>query len=277
MHLFAKAIQYSELSKSRKLSLLMQYILQNPPQTQAEHQIKTGLVAHLERGESGFCSIAQYCFTSCGKESFQNFINSQREYMHRFPAIAFQIMSNEYFFYLFALCELRERKIETISRVWKYNWYELRTLSSRDFMQQIDVIFSEWMSNLPELYSQCYKKLFRDDKYRFTGRYLFRNKDTRYSETMSRVTSVVHHYSASQLEICYDQNICEEFSDENRAKGLKSIHKGLIFDAFLDRKLMFCDAIACLLYQGICQGLGYQPVPLHMGAHIHGRGLSLFI
>lgn len=61
--------------------------------------------------------------------------------------------------------------------------------------------------------------------------------------------------------------------EDDEEKGLVLFSTGRTLQDFLDRRMLFTDSIHCLLYQGVCEELGYEC----KGLCWSGMNYSLFV
>lgn len=118
---------------------------------------------------------------------------------------------------------------------------------------------------------------FNESKYKFKGKYIYKceGKESEYRQ-YAYVESTVHYCPSSGFEIIHDPGITEDFDDPTREKGVERISSGLILDDFLSGKSLFYDSICCLLYEGLCQELGFKPERLSLQKSSSVKGLLLF-
>ena len=111
------------------------------------------------------------------------------------------------------------------------------------------------------IYEETYNKIFSSDRFRFTGKYLYRNTGL---EDSSRVylSSIVHYYESKELVIINDESIETGF-EKYEDIGIMKIIEGLLFDRFIDSKMPYYSGLTCLLYEGICKALDFEPEDLH--------------
>jgi len=132
---------------------------------------------------------------------------------------------------------------------------------------------NEWLSELSTIYDETYNKLFHSDRFRFKGKYIYKN--TSFIESSrAYLSSIIHHYDSQKLEIINDDSIETEIK-RYKDCGIISISSGLLFDRFLDSKTPYYAGVACLLYEGICKALDFEPDDLHISWY-KIFGLNLF-
>lgn len=115
------------------------------------------------------------------------------------------------------------------------------------------VFFKKYYGELLPLYFDVYNKVFDSDKY-------FYSRDVHYSVIGEAMLYRVNKAKRGVLELSYDESIDRDYlelkeSGSNMiAKGFASIGK---WNVGLRGKTIYYDGIRCLLYQGLCESLGY--------------------
>ena len=243
----------------------------------SEKQIKEILLRNYLRGERNFSRLASHISLSGGRESFQRFCTANPALPSVFNPRMFEIMDRDYIQVYCVFQELKTRSITDFNPVWTYSNFPLRMLPIEEFDKEVNVIIDRWFEKLPQLYRQTYDRLFDTNKYRFTGKYVYRCKgEARETGQLAYVSSTVHIISDSKFQITRDDSIGTEFNDEIKNKGIERIISGLLFDDFLAGKTLYYDAICCLLYEGVCRELGFKPEHLSIQKSSFLSGLLLF-
>ncbi|MCQ4021761.1 MULTISPECIES: hypothetical protein [unclassified Ruminococcus] len=172
--------------------------------------------------------------------------------------------------------EIKKRNIKEIAPVWKYEWYTLRQMEKDQFLSCINKITSEWLTNLPDLYSETYEKLIETSKYRFNNKIVYKHSCPDFVFGMNRFSTLIHKYDNKPFSIQYDEKIRNEFTVELKQDGLSHIIDGYTLDSFIDHKLLYFESLNCLIYKGICEKLEFEPKDLNIGSKSLSSGLSLF-
>ena len=241
---------------------------QNAPQ---EIELKKHIINGCMRNRHNFYDMADMCFCYGCKDLFESFCESHTGNSGISKSI-FPIIKIEDIQLFVILCELQKREIEFYYQVWNYDFYELQKMNDTDFISKINEICKAWFERLPELYEQTYNLIFDRNKYRFKGRFEYKNERLKEGLLGSWLTSIVRHYQSETLSIIHNEDICSTFNDNDKGNGLISISNGLLFERFIQRKKLFYEAITCLLYNGVCDGLGIKKESLS----INHDNLSLF-
>lgn len=170
------------------------------------------------------------------------------------------------------IAQLQQRNVQFYLPVWDYDYFTLACGDHDAFAAKMDEVCSKWFEELPAIYNQAYDSLFEKNKYRFTGRYVYKNE---YSEEVIGgcwLSSVVLHYKSDGFQIEHDPNCNGNIEQFSEKEGLQLISEGLLVERFLQRKTPLYDAIHCLMYQGICKALDFKCNGLTIG----GSSLELF-
>lgn len=243
----------------------------------SEKQIKETIIRNYMHGVRNSWSLASYISMSGGKQFFQRFCSANPDLPPLFNVKMFEIMDRDYIQYYCALQELKARSINEFAPIWTYSSFLLRALPVQEFDMRMNEIIEQWFKKLPALYEATYNKLFDKSKYKFKGKYIYKceGKASEYRQ-YAYVESTVHYCPSSSFEIIHDPSITEDFDDPTREKGVERISSGLILDDFLSGKSLFYDSICCLLYEGLCQELGFKPERLSLQKSSSVKGLLLF-
>ena len=234
-----------------------QNILVGTRNARQEIELKNQIISGCARNRHNFFDMADMCFSYGCKELFEDFCKNHTG-NPGFSKSLIPIIKLEDIQLLVILCELNDRKIEYYYQVWDYDFYELTELNDEDFIGKINEICAVWFEKLPELYAQTYDLIFDKNQYRFKGRFEYRNERFKDGPFSSWMNTIIREYHSDSFSVIFNTGISKEFTDDDREKGLVSISSGLLFERFLQRKNLFSDAITCLLYNGICDGLGIK-------------------
>ena len=256
------------------LANYIQIILLSDDNNASEQIIYRIINNQLLRGGRFFCRMAETILHSGAKRSFQEFCAENPNISLSFIPQLMDIMDRDYIHCFCVFTELKRRGINEFSPVWNLSYRELCILPLAQQEKEAKQIVACWFQNLPSLYDETYKKLFENNKYRFHGKYVYRVYT---SEVHSRphILNVIHAYDSNSFQIVNDESIGESFTDQYRVQGVKSISRGFMVEHFLDQGNMYLDSISCLLYEGICAELGFEPKGLSLSRRLY-PGLRLF-
>lgn len=243
------------------------------PRNEQEGAMKQAIERSVRTKGKHSCNFVSWCFNYSCNSHFADFCReNDTEKLPRFPIALLDLLKADHIrAYLMAM-ELEKRGLDFLDPVWTYDYYALTELPSEQFTEAMDNICEEWLSQLPELYNETFDKLFDKNKYRFTGKFEYKNVDCREGLGGPWLSNVVHKYGAKTFSIVHNPSITDEHSNFDCCDGLTNIESGLVFERFLQRKTLFYDSINCLLYEGIGKELGIKGLSLS----INGLGTSLF-
>ncbi len=240
-------------------------IILNHPQTEEELALNKAIGTSLRNRGKKSCDFIFWCTNyGCDKHFYKFCQTNNVNEMPRFSLTMLDFVKAEHIRAFLMASQLQERQITYLDTVWDYNYYELTQLEGKQFIQKIDDICSRWLSLLPDLYNETFDKLFDKNKYRFCGRFEYKNVDCREGHSGPWLSNIIHEYNDNNFSLTYNANITEDFTDENKSNGLKSVHSGLIFERLLQRQTPIYDSLTCLLYEGVCKGLGIKAHSLSM-------------
>ncbi len=247
---------------------LLKYIesvVLNHPKTTEEISFNKAIGGMLHNRGIHSCDFISLCSNYRCDKYFYDFC--QNNNIDELPRISFTMLdfvkSEDIRAFLMA-SELQKRGIVYLDTVWDYDYYELTQLKSEQFVKKIDDICLKWLSVLPDLYNETFDKLFDKNKYRFCGRFEYKNIDCREGFNGPWLSNIVHRYEDNNFIFIYNPNITKDFTDEKKSKGLTNIHNGLIFERLLQRKTPIYDSLMYLLYKGVCKGLNINAHSLPM-------------
>lgn len=184
----------------------------------------------------------------------------------------FSVLKKEIVEAFVMIAELQQRKVQFYQPIWDYDYVTLVNGNPIAFMTKMDEVCAQWFGELPAIYGQVYDALVEKNKYRFTGRYVYKNNYSGEGLGGPQLSSVVLKYASNNLQIEHNPNCYEEIGQCRGDDGFFSMSRGLLFGQFIQRKTPLYDAVHCLMYQGICEALGFECRGLHIG----WGSLSLF-
>lgn len=256
-------ILISELYRGHVLLIrYIQHIIIDQNVDPDEEDIKSDITSRFNRGDRNFFDIFH-----CGSKvaaCFKKFClqNETTEKIGFMPDLMFKIISKHHIIAFVDVAELLQRETKYYEQIWNYNFYELTTLASDKFIEEINTICHEWFSRLPSIFDSFYNAMFETNKYRPTGRFEYSNKYVSNGCCGPWLSTFVREYASNDLSFTYEPNCSNCFADKDRASGLLFIRDGILIERFLQRKTLFYDAVRCLMYQGICKNLKYRSTGL---------------
>ena len=265
-HLFSccSHVDTIELDEAEKrfcyLACYIRYLLLCHSPTQSESRIRSIINMNYQRGIRHFCRFANLIALYGGMESFKQYQKENLVVPRVFDPILFDLMDIDYIQFYCCIQELKVRSIDSFATVWDYSNTQLRKLPVMEFDAKANRIIERWFRLLPSLYEETYKKLFNTDKYRMKGKYIYKCNGEEYRfGNLLHLFSVILYCPESSFTIIHDKSIITEFTEENKKRGVARISSGMMLDDFLSGKALFYNSILCLLYQGICNELGFKP------------------
>ncbi len=234
-------------------------VIANNPQRREEIEFNRSIASSLNIRGPHNCDMILLCFSHGCDKYFAEFCN-----MHDvtvIPRFNFKVLNwvKESHIRAFLIgFELANRKQVYLDPVWTYNFFDLVSLESTEYLREVDAICNRWFGDLAEMYNEVFDQLFDKNKYRLTGRFEYKNVDIREGKSGPWLSNVIRKYSDKKLIIVNNPNVGNKFNDEDRDNGLLSIQNGLTFGRFLYRKCMIYESLNCLLYKGVCNGLGIK-------------------
>ena len=150
------------------------------PRNEQELSLKQAIERTVRTNGKHSCNFVSWCFNYSCNGHFANFCEqNDTEKLPQFPMALLDLLKAEHIrAYLMAM-ELKKRGLDFLDPVWTYDYYALTELPSEQFIEAMDNICEEWLSQLPELYNETFDKLFDKNKYRFTGKFEYKNVDFR--------------------------------------------------------------------------------------------------
>lgn len=154
--------------------------------------------------------------------------------------------------------ELERRNVQYFLPVWDYDYISLVRGDPNVFESKMEEVCIKWLKELPSIYNQTYTSLFEKNKYRFTGRYVYKNEYSEGGYGRHWLSSIVLHYASNDFRIEHDPNCSSDIEQFKEKEGLLLISESGFVERFLQRQTPFYDAIHCLMYQGICLALDFK-------------------
>lgn len=243
----------------------IQHIIIDQDVDSDEGDIKADIINRFNRGDRNFFDIF-HCSSKI-VECFKQF-RSKYEYEEKIgfmPDLMFKVISKYQIAAFVDVAELQHRGTEFYEQVWDYDYFETSKLEPTEIMKKTNEICEKWFSELPAIYDALFDSLLGKCKYRFKGKFEYCNEYSGKEHLSPWFSTVVREYSSNTFSVIHNPECSDSFTDEDRANGLLYIHSGYLVSRFLQRKALFYDSVRCLLYQGICSGLGYECHGLSIG------------
>ena len=240
----------------RGFMLLMKYvdhIVYDTLSDEREIHLKSIILGNQACRRTNSLDIIAVC-DGCGcRENFREFAEKHPEDI-RCSDKPFRIVAIKYIKIFVMINELLCRKIETVEKVWNYNYYELTMLSGEEWIDNINKICRKWFAELPQIYNACFDRMFEKNKYRYKGKFEYKNV---YYDDLNAILTVSNEYEDGDLfSISFNEDCFTEFTDEAREKGVKTISTSAETCRAISKKTMIYNSLTYLLYEGVCNGLG---------------------
>lgn len=235
------------------------------------HGVSENEKACVERAQSiidhrkmNFYSIFE-CARSC-REEFQKYCSSETEENISLRGKMFGFLQQESIRWFLAIMELQCRKIEEFTPVWNYNWCDWFYLDEKSYLENCRKICNQWLSSLPSLYIETYNNIFETTKFLVHDRFIYNLECTRFENT-NFLTIESQHYQGEKFSLQMDSSCTSELSYPNIPEGLLSTCSSESIQRFIQNRRLYYDSICCLLYRGICKGLGFEEGDLPLYEH----------
>lgn len=177
-----------------------------------------------------------------------------------------ELLTDESVRWLLAILELEKRKVQEITPVWGYHWYDLVQLNKPEYISRCNDICGKLFSKLPELYEKTYHNIFDTNKYLLQNRYVY--KLTCDSLDNSKYLGIESQcYQAKNFSIQMEPSLTLDFPNDDIPEGLMSATGSMSIGMFVQRRKLYYDSICCLLYRGICKGLEFEEKDLPLYKH----------
>lgn len=277
---FFETEEYSHLTVEeiyRRYILLcryVQYIFTNSSVSEPEKSLKQFVFNRIVWGEHPSLDITSYCFDKQLLLSFFEFYNNTDPTSSEIVPKIFSFFSNDYLYYLDIIMELKNRNIKKVPQIWNYNWFDIVQMSNDNFTKEIKVLMEKLVSQLPSIYNETYDNLFRVNDYKIRYHYTFKVKQKQAIGYIPEVYYISNKYRRQVFSMSYDEKIEEKvYPFEKNEPDLICTSQGSnLSEIFCSNTPLFC-ALSCLLYEGICDKQGFNPVALNIGNKKLARGL----
>lgn len=251
----------------------VQYILSNNSINSQEQSVKQSIINRMNRGQTSFFDIISH------RELIPSFLEYCKTNTNSNPIFSpelFLYISKDYFRYLDVLIELEKRKIEIIKPIWDYNWFDICRMSKDDQFNAIENLMLKWVSQLSLIYNETYEKLFRCNDFKTNYKYYFKVKQIIRESTYLGIGYIYQKYKDTCLSIIYDSDFVEESYTDNHADNyISTTHGSDIGSIFKDHTPLFY-ALSCLLHNGLCEALDFNPQRLNIRNTSYSGGIRFF-
>ena len=181
------------------------------------------------------------------------YYHDTREIHYNYPRVI-NILSNEIIDFISGIKELEIRGIKEIH----YEWERLFDVLYDDDLSELQRNIDVWLTQLPEIYTDFYTNIFsRNNEYKYSCKidyFIYSNKDEGVPMKYFYIANK-YIYKESNI-IIVNKPVKLEFTEFDKTHGVISkINSALMI---IYNQQLFYDGIRCLLYQGICQKLGYK-------------------
>lgn len=250
----------------------VQHVLANDSPNDQEAMMKKEILGAVDRGRVSFFDVFNY--SSAVSVHYQQFCSQHsNEEGVGFGSVMLSIISMKHIRMFLMLAELKERGVEYFEHPWEYDYFGLLALEPSECLKQVNSICDKWFSELPAVYQEVYDNLFEKRKYRFKGRIEYRNECDDISGMPRWIITTARRYKSQDFSVTFNSSISNTIQEDDEEKGLVLLSTGRTLQDFLDRRMLFTDSIHCLLYQGVCEELGYEC----KGLCWSGMNYSLFV
>lgn len=239
------------------LGKYVEYILNSPSINEIEEYIKHIIMNRIKMREHSFFDITTFPYNSNQLiQSFSDYCSKNNDETLFFSPKLFMYISADYLYYLNIIIELENRKIDKVSSVWDYNWFDICKMSNEKHHKAIKNIFNKWIAQLPLSYEKTYENLFSCNNYKLKYHYVFKTKRECVSSNYSNVSYICKQYCDKTFSLSYDESIEYNSNFDSNEPNLISICGGVDFGKIFKSNSPLFYSISCLLYKGICEELG---------------------
>ena len=129
-------------------------------------------------------------------------------------------------------------------------------------LEKMREICKNWFAHLPEIYEKGYKKIFQSEKYKFSCKVQYELYESpRHAPWFNACIYKYIQKEQGKIDIAYCNGLSKEkpvISDVEQQNGLKLISRGDLVMPFIMSGTPLYHGFRCWLYQGICEGLGFE-------------------
>ena len=238
----------------------LDYILDDKSALQeTDSQKRTMLLNLLNRGCRHCVGLSNFLIWGNIKE----FAKSQRD-KDSFPIKKeiFDYVSLEDLGYIFLLHELKKRKENNIDYL-RERFEESANLESER------LFFEHYYNDVIQLYHETYNKIFDSNKYLFSRKVFY---SLEHEGKAFYMLSRVDVAPKGIIELNYTD--AEALKNDEKYSGLGiCYHLMNGFNVGMTKNTLLYDGVRCLLYQGICEALGFEC----QGLSINGINTKIFV
>lgn len=268
-NVFFESIASHELSieevRKRYILILgyMQYLLGDSPMNDEEKNLTLLANNRINRGDIFFFDIVS-------QRRFVPFFSSYCSNFEEAPPIInphlYLYITRDYLVYFDVLKELEHRNVQKIPFIWDYDWFSICTMPRDSKAEAIERITSTWISQLASLYDETYDKLFTCNTFKVRYKYYFRAEIAPDAVPFGYFGYLYKKYTDSKLSFSYDPDIRRDsIVAEHKETGLRSMSCGADLDSMFKDYMPFYYGLSCLLYNGICDALGFNRKKIKIG------------
>lgn len=251
-----------------------QYLLSCPSINDQEKNVQQTILNRLNRGQTAFFDIMSYRELT---PTFSQYYKALKDDNQLFSPKLFLYISKEYYMYLDVLMELKNRNIDTIQQVWGYEWFSICQMNKEKCFNAFENIVKEWISQLALLYTETYEKMFHCNDYKTKNKYLLKVKPKTVGSTYIGVEYVYQKYKDIGLSLSYDPDFVEEvFSDSPIHNNYISTSYGIDLSSIFKDHMPLFYGLSCLLYNGLCETLNFEPQRLNILNKSFSGGIRFF-
>ncbi len=252
-----------------KLQCLLSYVdyLFYRSQSVSENEIKfKKMVLNLFKRNTNCLDFFNPLFMSCIEVELNEYYKNTKQLIFKSDRV-FKLISTSNIYFLIDLLELQARGVKQIHSQWEDS---CRILAS-DSIEEINKLYSDYFSKLPNAYYELYKTIFsKNNEYRFSCKvdyYLFiDNHQHDWHKFSARINNYIP--TDDRIEIKSVLIDSDEFTELEKNQGVISkICTTRFSPANYNQQLLY-DGVRCWLYQGICSKLGYKIEGINLGGGI---------
>lgn len=256
------------------LGKYLQYILTDSGTNSVERAFRNEIILKKEKGANSFFDISRYKVL---KDSFVAYMQTVQDENILFSPDLFSYITHDYYKYLDALVELEKRNIDTVPKIWDYDWLEICKMDNQEYYSTITWLFNKLLSQMPSVYAEAYENIFFCNNYKITNRYLYKTEQNKFNPTWSRVSYYFEKFKSDHLTFTYNSEIDKEiWFDDNKDEQLIGSICGWDFQSIFSMYIPIYTCLCCLLYNGICDALEFETRHIYISFNNCKVGVSLF-
>ena len=254
------------------ISAYFQHILKNSLDDANEERLKNDIINRIRNGQIHFVDMTEYLTAFNLSSRFSDYVNNNLDL--EICTNIFLYYESDCIYYWNIIKELQNRNITNIPQIWSYNWLDLYYQPKDKRFSIIQELIHKWISFLPSLYAESFNNLFSNNNYMIKDRYVFKIKE----DSCIYFPNILHFckiYKDIAFSILYDDNlIVDRNNTAIKETNLLRTNEGIFIGDFFQSNTPIFYALTCLLYEGVCRGLGFNPERLNIGHKRMVRHLS---